>query len=69
METLRREREVKAKTWRELITAYEQKAYILEKEMENINKEDEELENEKAKLATKHGDTNATKDDFIEINA
>eukprot|EP00957_Ditylum_brightwellii_P211804 15366619-Ditylum_brightwellii.AAC.1 len=69
MEALRREREVNTKMWKELITTYEEKAYILEKEMENINKEYKELEHEKAKLAAKHGDTNATDDDFIEINA
>eukprot|EP00957_Ditylum_brightwellii_P074498 5660518-Ditylum_brightwellii.AAC.1 len=69
MEALRREKEVKTKMWRKLITSYEQKVDVLEKETENINKEYEKLENAKAKLAAKHGNTNATDDDFIEINA
>eukprot|EP00957_Ditylum_brightwellii_P044062 3343350-Ditylum_brightwellii.AAC.1 len=69
MEALRRVKKVNTKMWTELSTTYEQRVNILEKEMENIRKEYEELENEKAKLAAKHGDTNATDDDFIEINA
>eukprot|EP00957_Ditylum_brightwellii_P039349 2976553-Ditylum_brightwellii.AAC.1 len=69
MEALRRVKEVNTKMWTELIVTYEQKINILEKEMENIRKEYEELENEKAKLAAKYGDTNTTEDDFIEINA
>eukprot|EP00957_Ditylum_brightwellii_P094380 7186316-Ditylum_brightwellii.AAC.1 len=69
MEALRREKEVNTKMCRELSTTYEHKINILEKEMEKINKEYEELENEKAKLASKHGDTNATDNDFIDINA
>eukprot|EP00957_Ditylum_brightwellii_P064322 4881767-Ditylum_brightwellii.AAC.1 len=69
MEALRRVKEVNTKMWTEYIVTYKQKVNILEKEIENINKEYEELENEKAKLSSKYGDTNATNDDFIEIYA
>eukprot|EP00957_Ditylum_brightwellii_P074411 5653581-Ditylum_brightwellii.AAC.1 len=68
MENLTRQQEARAKMWKEHTSAYEQKARIFDKELEDISKEYEHLENEKMKLAEEYGDTNVDDDDFIYIN-
>eukprot|EP00957_Ditylum_brightwellii_P207682 15354025-Ditylum_brightwellii.AAC.1 len=42
---------------------------MLDKELENINREFKGLKQQKLKLAETHGDTNANENDLIEINA
>jgi len=69
MEALKRDREVRDNTWREHVSTYEQKVVVLDKELENINREFEGLKQKKLKLAETHGHKNANENDLIEINA
>eukprot|EP00957_Ditylum_brightwellii_P085609 6512561-Ditylum_brightwellii.AAC.1 len=72
MEELKRERQARSKEWEKYISnhisPYKQKVDILEKEWENIKRESQELEKEKAELVKKYGDANADEDDQIQIN-
>jgi len=69
MEALKRDRAVRDNTWREHVSTYEQKVGVLDKELENINREFEGLKQKKLKLAETHGHKNANENDLIEINA
>jgi len=69
MEALKRDRAVRENTWREHVSTYEQKVGVLDKELENINREFEGLKQKKLKLAETHGHKNANENDLIEINA
>eukprot|EP00957_Ditylum_brightwellii_P202641 15331055-Ditylum_brightwellii.AAC.1 len=65
MEALRKEREAREQLLNEHISTCKQKVGILDRELENINRDFEELENKKAKIAAKHGDQNVNGDDII----
>mmetsp|Transcript_37611 Transcript_37611/g.55012 ORF Transcript_37611/g.55012 Transcript_37611/m.55012 type:complete len:610 (-) Transcript_37611:354-2183(-) len=68
MEDIRRDREVREQLWEEHVSTYKRKVDLLDRELENINREFEEVENKKAKIATEHGDRYVYEDDIMEIN-
>eukprot|EP00957_Ditylum_brightwellii_P180418 13743452-Ditylum_brightwellii.AAC.1 len=68
MEALRRDREVREQLLNEHISTCQRKVGILDRELKNINREFEELEHKKAKIAAEHGDQTVNEDDIIVIN-
>eukprot|EP00957_Ditylum_brightwellii_P076415 5807530-Ditylum_brightwellii.AAC.1 len=68
MEDIRRDREVREQLGEEHVSTYKQKVDLLDRELENIKREFEEVENKKTKIDTEHGDQYVNKDDIMEIN-